>query len=75
MEFDTATTLRAIQNFQFNPDRLPHATLKAFNEFIEQYKFRYEAQYLDFRNTQLKLVLQNELQQQRKNLCIQILNL
>ena len=31
--------------YKFNPDRFPHATLKTFNEFIEQYKFRYEAQY------------------------------
>ena len=45
MEFDTATTPRGIQNLQFSPDRFPHATLKAFNEFIEQYEFRYEAQY------------------------------
>ena len=35
MEFDTATTLRGIQNLQFNPDRFPHATLKAFNELIQ----------------------------------------
>ena len=45
MEFDTATTPRGIQNLQFNPDRFLHATLKAFSEFIEQYEFRYEAQY------------------------------
>ena len=45
MEFDSAPTLRGIPNLQFNPDRFPHATLKAFNEFIEQYEFRYEAQY------------------------------
>ena len=35
MEFDTATTLRGIQNLQFNPGRFPHATLKAFNKLIE----------------------------------------
>ena len=45
MEFNTTTTPRGIQNLQFNLDRFPHATLKAFNEFIEQYEFRYEAQY------------------------------
>ena len=45
MEFDTATILRGIQNLQFNPNWFPHDTLKAFNEFIEQYEFRYEAQY------------------------------
>ena len=45
MEFDIATTPRGIQNLQFNPDRFPHATLKASNEFIEQYEFGYEAQY------------------------------
>ena len=45
MEFNTTTTPSGIQNLQFNPDRFSHATLKAFNEFIEQYKFRYEVQY------------------------------
>ena len=45
MEFDSAPTLRGIPNLQFNPDRFPHATLKAFNEFIEQYEFPYKAQY------------------------------
>ena len=45
MEFDTATTPREIQNLKFNPDRFPYATLKAFNKFIKQYEFRYEAQY------------------------------
>ena len=45
MEFDTATTPRGIQNLQFNPDWFPHATLKAFNELIEQYEYRYEGQY------------------------------
>ena len=35
MEFDTATTLRGIQNLQFNLDRFSHATLKTFNELIE----------------------------------------
>ena len=39
MKFDSAPTPRRI------PNRFPHATLKAFNEFIEQYEFRYEAQY------------------------------
>ena len=45
MEFDSAPTPRGIPNLQFNQDRFPHTTLKAFNEFIEQYEFRYEAQY------------------------------
>ena len=45
MEFNTTTTPSGIQNLQFNPDQFSHATLKAFNEFIEQYKFRYEVQY------------------------------
>ena len=45
MEFDSAPALRGIPNLQFNPDQFPHATLKAFNKFIEQYKFQYEAQY------------------------------
>ena len=37
MEFDSATTPRGIQNLQLNSGRFPHATLKAFNKFIEQY--------------------------------------
>ena len=45
MEFGTGTAPRGIQNLQFNPDRFPHATLKAFSEFIEQCEFWYEAQY------------------------------
>ena len=40
-----ATTPRRGTNLQFDPDLHPHSTLKAFNEFIEQYEFRYEAQY------------------------------
>ena len=36
---------RGIPNLQFDPDLHPHSTLKAFNDFIEQYEFRYEAQY------------------------------
>ena len=45
MELDAATTPRGIQNLQFNQDQFPHATLKAFNKFIERYKFQYKAQY------------------------------
>ena len=45
MEFETAAAPRGMQNLQFNPDRFPHATLRAFNKFIEQYEFWYEAQY------------------------------
>ena len=36
---------RGIPSLQFDPDKHPHATLKAFNEFVEQYGFRYDAQY------------------------------
>ena len=36
---------RGVPNLQFDPDKHPHATLKAFNDFIEQYEFRYQAQY------------------------------
>ena len=45
MEFDTATTPGGILNLQFYPYWSPHATLKAFNEFIEQFKFWCKAQY------------------------------
>ena len=31
-------------NLKFNPDLFPHATLKTFNKFIEQYEFWYEEQ-------------------------------
>ena len=47
MEFDPVPTPRRIPNLQFNLDRFPRATLKAFNEFIEQYEFRYKAQNLE----------------------------
>ena len=42
MDYSTPT---GITSLQFNPDKYPHATLKAFNEFIEQYEFCYIAQY------------------------------
>ena len=41
------TNPRGVPNLQFDPDRHPYSTLKAFNEFIEQYEFRYDAQYPD----------------------------
>ena len=41
----TTDSPRGIPNLQFDPDKHPHSTLKAFNEFIERYEFRYEAQY------------------------------
>ena len=39
------STAVGIPALQFDPDRYPHATLKAFNDFIEQFKFHYNAQY------------------------------
>ena len=39
------STAVGIPTLQFDPDRYPHATLKAFNDFIEQFEFRYNAQY------------------------------
>ena len=36
---------RGVPSLQFNPDHHPHSTLKAFNDFVEQFEFRYEAQY------------------------------
>ena len=38
-------TPRGVQVLQFDPDKHPHCALKAFNDFIEQYEFRYKAQY------------------------------
>ena len=38
-------TPRGVQRLQFDPDMYPHCALKAFNEFVEQYSFRYNAQY------------------------------
>ena len=35
------STAVGIPTLQFDPDRYPHATLKAFNDFIEQFEFRY----------------------------------
>ena len=45
MDSMTSTQPRGVPNLQFNPDSHPHCTLKAFNEFIEQYEFRYDAQF------------------------------
>ena len=42
---DQEISPRGVPHLQFNPDKHPHATLKAFNEFVDQYDFRYEAQY------------------------------
>ena len=44
---DFPNQMQRSSSVQFNPDDYPHATLKAFNEFIEQYEYRYEAQYPD----------------------------
>ena len=41
MDLDNYSVTRGIATLQFNPDIYPHATLKAFNTFIEQYEFRY----------------------------------
>ena len=46
MDTDNANP-RGVPNIQFDPDKHPFSTLKAFNEFIEQYEFRYDAQYPD----------------------------
>ena len=42
---DSETYPRGAPTLQFNSDDHPYSTLKAFNEFIEQYEFRYEAQF------------------------------
>ena len=42
---NTTSQPLGIPVLQFNPDDHPHSTLKAFNEFIEQYEFRYDAQF------------------------------
>ena len=44
MDLENYSVTRGIATLQFNPDRHPHATLKAFNEFMEQYEFRCIAQ-------------------------------
>ena len=44
---DTDINPRGVQKLQFNPDEHPHSTLKAFDEFTEQYEFRYEAQFTE----------------------------
>lgn len=43
MELKNCSATYAIGALQFNPDRYPHATLKTFNEFIEQQEFYYIA--------------------------------
>ena len=44
MAFDDGTP-RGVLNLSFDPDRHTHCVLKAFNSFVEQYEFRYLAQY------------------------------
>ena len=41
----SADAPRGVPTLQFDPDAHPHNTLKAFNEFVEQFEFRYDAQY------------------------------
>ena len=38
-------TPRGVRSLHFDPDKHTHCVLKAFNEFVEQYEFRYKAQY------------------------------
>ena len=44
MDYDSASP-RGVPCLQFDPDKHPHATLKAFNEFVDQYEYRFNAQY------------------------------
>ena len=39
------STTVGILSLQFDSDKYPHATLKAFSHFIEQFGFSYNAQY------------------------------
>ena len=39
--------IQSTQHLQFNPDKHPHSTLKSFNEFVDQYEFRYNAQFTE----------------------------
>ena len=41
MNYQSFSATCVITNLQFNPDRQPHATLKAFNKFIEKYSIQY----------------------------------
>ena len=50
---DENTKPRGVQTLQFNPDDHPYTTLKAFNEFIEQYEFRYDAQFPEVQKNML----------------------
>ena len=38
-------TPRGVSGLAFDPDKHPHCVLKAFNSFVEQYEFRYDAQF------------------------------
>ena len=39
------STRIAIPSLQCNLDKHPHAAVKTFNNFVEQFEFRYNAQY------------------------------
>ena len=45
MDSSSTAHPRGVPTLSFDPDEHPHSTLKAFNSFIEQYEFRYDAQY------------------------------
>ena len=38
-------TPRGVHSLQFDPDKHPHCVLKSFNDFVDQYEFRYGAQF------------------------------
>ena len=39
------STTVGMPTLQFDPDKYLHATLKAFNDFIEEFEFCYNAQH------------------------------
>ena len=52
MDLDYYSVTRGIATLQFNPDRCPHATLKAFKELIQQFDFAisHSIQYTPLKN-------------------------
>ena len=48
-----------VSSIIFNPDDYPHDTLKAFNQFVEQFEFRYEAQYPEIPKHIYEMELEN----------------
>ena len=77
MDLETYSTSGGIATIQLNPGRHPHATLKAFNECINQSSSRHVAQYpvlmKNAIDTEIEKWLSNDSNTKNKELTTEIL--